>query len=295
MPTTINLLGQKFGRLTVIDFAPSRITPKGSQIKYWKCQCDCGTIKEVCAQNLRRHAIQSCGCYSHEIKTQIHIDPTGKTFGRLTAIKEIERQGKRRYWFCQCSCGNSKIVTLRNLTSGSTRSCGCLAKETKSTHNLSKTRLYGIYGTMKQRCYNVNSQRYKNYGGRENPITICNRWMKSFENFYHDVISTIGDCPSPNHSIDRISVNGNYEIGNIKWSTAQEQANNRTSNHFIEAFGLRLTLAQWAYHQNLNAPTITKRLLRGWSVEDALTKPSRMKAKEQQIIHPDLAWKPTAP
>ena len=61
MPPRINLIGQKFGRLTVIEKAPSR---KGKT--YWKCLCDCGEYKVVQTRHLKNGKIRSCGCLSNE-------------------------------------------------------------------------------------------------------------------------------------------------------------------------------------------------------------------------------------
>jgi hypothetical protein len=74
---------------------------------------------------------------------------------------------------------------------------------------------------MKQRCYNKKARQYSDWGGRG--ITVCDRWLHSFTNFLADV----GKRPSSTHSIDRIDNDGNYEPGNVKWSTASEQAANK--------------------------------------------------------------------
>ena len=73
---------------------------------------------------------------------------------------------------------------------------------------------------MKQRCANPKNASYPNYGGRG--IRVCARWMHSFDNFLVD----IGSRP-PGHSLDRIDNDGDYEPGNCKWSTKQEQNRNR--------------------------------------------------------------------
>jgi len=71
------------------------------------------------------------------------------------------------------------------------------------------------------RCTNPKQKDYKNWGGRG--ITVCQRWLDSYEDFAKD----IGERPSTEHSIDRIKNDGNYEPGNCKWSTKKEQQNNR--------------------------------------------------------------------
>lgn len=62
----INLMGQKFGRLTVIDRVENA---RGGQSR-WLCVCECGTQKEILATHLRQGRIVSCGCRSREITTQ---------------------------------------------------------------------------------------------------------------------------------------------------------------------------------------------------------------------------------
>lgn len=60
-----------------------------------------------------------------------HLDLTGKKFGRLTVLhrKEKENQKERAKWVCQCDCGNTTEVQTYFLTSGITKSCGCLQKD----------------------------------------------------------------------------------------------------------------------------------------------------------------------
>jgi len=95
-----------------------------------------------------------------------------------------------------------------------------LTVKVREKHDMWGTREYSTWHNMKLRCYNSNSIRYKDYGGRG--IFVCRRWRSSFKNFYRDM----GSRPK-GLSIDRIDNNKGYGKWNCKWSTAKEQRNNQ--------------------------------------------------------------------
>lgn len=149
----------------------------------------------------------------------------GDRFGRLTVTRILNKlKYERTYSECICDCGNSTRVLLSSLKNGNTKSCGCLRKEKvssmKGTHRKSLSAEYNAYHHMIGRCYNKKNSVYSGYGGRG--ITVCDRWLESFDNFYEDM----GERPSKKHSLDRIDNNGNYKPDNCRWATQSTQVIN---------------------------------------------------------------------
>lgn len=128
----LNLTGQRFGRLTAIRKSENRVGKSGRTA--WVCQCDCGNVVEVETRSLRSGAKRSCGCLMKEKfgkgRPDKAMDLTGQKFGKLTAIRATEERNRGSVmWECQCDCGNTALVKSSALTSGATRSCGCLKRE----------------------------------------------------------------------------------------------------------------------------------------------------------------------
>ena len=202
------------------------------------------------------------------------LDLTGKRFGELTVCYESsERTSNAVVWTCKCDCGNITNVLASNLVRGNTSSCGHLRVtrgiERKTTHGLTGTPEYMTWGSMLKRCTNPNDRGYHNYGGRG--ISVCDRWLSSFENFYADM----GPRPSDFHSIDRKNNDGNYEPGNCFWATKEEQDNNRRTNRIFYYKDKKYTIAQLAKEFGFAYETLRARLDKGWSVERAVETPVR--------------------
>jgi hypothetical protein len=152
----------------------------------------------------------------------------GLKFSRLTVLRQVEadKYCKTRY-ACLCDCGKEVEVRGTCLTTGNTKSCGCLSGEmladrnkSRATHGKSRSSEYGTFYGARARCNNPKNQDYLRYGGRGIQFKFS-----SFEELYKEV----GPKPSPEHSLDRIDNNGNYEPGNVQWATAEEQSNNKRS------------------------------------------------------------------
>ena len=154
-------------------------------------------------------------------------DLQGQRFGRLLVTSRAGiGPGGNITWYCVCDCGQVCTVIGSHVSSGHTMSCGCLKIERlilrATTHGQTKGRrprgAYQSWAAMWTRCTNPKSKDWKDYGGRG--ILVCEEW-KSFENFY----SVMGDRPK-GLTLDRTDVNGNYEPGNTRWATAEQQAQN---------------------------------------------------------------------
>jgi len=200
------------------------------------------------------------------------IDLTGQRFGRLIVLeKTIKRKNRNVVWKCLCDCGVIIFVRSDSLKSGITKSCGCFnkdrLKESNYKHGMHKTKIYKIWQTMMQRCYNQNNSAYHNYGGRG--IKVCKRWH-DFNNFYAD----LGD-PEVGYSLDRIDNNGDYTPENCRWATRKEQARNRRSNKFLKYNGKIICLSEALEENGVKHDVFYHRIRLGWSIEKALTTPIR--------------------
>ena len=127
-------------------------------------------------------------------------------------------------------------------------------------HGGTKTREFKSWQAMLSRCLNKNDPRWNNYGGRG--IKVCDRWFNSFVNFLEDM----GERPN-NKTLDRIDTNDNYNKQNCKWSSAKEQAQNRTNN--IKYKGECADTA--SKRLGGSRALVSDRIRAGWSVESAFT------------------------
>ena len=196
------------------------------------------------------------------------IDITGKTFGRLTVVKNAGQAKNKEYlWLCKCQCGLSTIAKGYYLRSGITKSCGCLQQEsrTKHGHALSSkaSPTYKSWENMMQRCTNPKHHHWSKYGGAG--ITVCDRW-KTFTNFLQDM----GERPE-GKTIDRIDFNKGYEPQNCKWSTPKEQQRNRKACRMITWKGTTKSMVEWSEFLKIPYSILEGRIRRNLPLERAFT------------------------
>ena len=204
------------------------------------------------------------------------LDLTGLTFGSLLVLRYHGKVGVEHAWDCQCLCGQQRIVTGHALKGGTTRSCGCLQRQTilerNTRHGLAKrgeqTTEYRTWKALKNRCYNKNSKAYKNYGGRG--ITVCDKWIDNYPAFILDM----GLKPK-GYTIERKDNDLGYNPENCIWTTRLIQANNKRNNKLITYDNQTKTITQWAEFLGVHRQLLRSRFDKGWLPEIALTTPRR--------------------
>lgn len=206
------------------------------------------------------------------------LDLTGKKFGRWNVISlSHQNQKGLPYWKCVCDCGVKRVVRGVSLTCGESKSCGCYHKERVSTHNMTGLPTFKSWDSMKQRCTNANSPDYPKYGGRG--ITVCDRWLNSFDNFLEDM----GQRPK-SRTLDRKDNNGNYEPDNCRWATVAEQLSNRRNTVKTLYNDTMYTIRELSEISGLKEKIIRDRLYADWPIEKIMVTPSRKCKKLGEIL-----------
>ena len=156
-----------------------------------------------------------------DLPKPILIEDLGRMF-----TTESSKQ-KKRFGIYKCGfCGTKFKADTGNIKSEHTESCGCYQKrrtsETHKTHELRSTRLYRIWGHIKDRTLNPKNKDYNDYGGRG--ISVCGEWKNDFMSFYNWAML---NGYSDELSIDRIDNDGNYCPENCRWTTQIIQSRNK--------------------------------------------------------------------
>lgn len=198
-------------------------------------------------------------------------DLVGQKFGYLT----VTSYAGGGTWNCLCKCGRKTLNRTGSLTSGNSKSCGCLIKDVlrlrNQRHGFTKVPEFSVWRAMITRCTKPYAANYKYYGGRG--IRVCDRWLGSFQLF----LSDMGSRPSPSFTLERINNDGNYEPSNCCWATRAAQYKNRRGARLIDFDGLSLTATEWGKRMGISEACLRYRLKAGWEISSALSLPSLRK------------------
>ena len=240
-----DLTGEVFGKLTVLKQTNDYINPSnGLHIAQWLCRCSCEehTLIVVRGNDLKTGHTTSCGCKKKRDNTnmtRVKDDLTGKTFGRLTVLYQVEDnitpQGTyEAQWLCECSCDQHTQIIVRNvnLKSGHTNSCGCLRKDKaselhKKYNRYDLTGEYGIGWTN-----NTDNEFYFDLGDYDLIKDYC--WSERVGR-YHALLTTINGKKVKMHQLfgmswydheDRNPLNNRRK--NLRPSSNQENSRNHS-------------------------------------------------------------------
>ena len=229
----IDLTDERFGKLVVLERTKNVESKAGS---HWVCKCDCGEIKNIRSDVLRKTNIQSCGCTKEHVKI-------GDKFGRLKVIERAEKKSRRLFWRCFCDCGSKKEIILSShvLKEGNHRSCGCLKNPSGQKHpnytgykdlpglffnsikkgaisrnlpfRVNKKQLWDLFQKQNKKCALT---------GREIQFGVRSR-----------IKGKRKECTA---SLDRIDNTKGYTKGNVQWlyKDINKMKNTHTQERFIE-------------------------------------------------------------
>lgn len=199
-------------------------------------------------------------------------DLRGLTAGYLVAQSFASSDGKRVKWNVLCTaCGREIQMPGQELQrmarKGIKASCGCRKAQTigekNRIHGMSRHPAFGVWHSMKERCESPTHKAYKNYGARG--ITVCERWSRSFENFWEDM----GGTWKKGLTLDRIDNSKGYFPENCRWVGYRTQANNRRNTPLVDG----KPLTEWSRETGICLTTLHYRLAHGCPREKLFVRP----------------------
>lgn len=274
-PLTIEEVNNRissFTKLTAIGIPDIKSKPRKLIFK-----CECGTTKTLQVKEVLRGKCKSCGCLLHTL-TIAEINEKLKDT-RLTALSFADPGLTKRGWeirkcLCRCICGKTKSIKLGSLTTGVTKSCGCLDIDTKTKYNENNKILYNTFNRMISRCYNPKDYSYIDYGAKG--VTVCEEWKSSYQNF---LTWSLSNGWKPGLQIDKdIKANGKkiYSPDTCLWVTQQVNMMYQSKAFKIEYKGEMINLRVYCHNIGMDSKQYRRVYNRikkkGWSLEKAITK-----------------------
>lgn len=270
----INLVGEKFGRLTVIDEMEPYVSPSGKKSAKFKCQCDCGNIVTVTARNLKNGNVKSCGCLKSELSAQRNKLQKRKynyTIKRLFDIykgmlnrcynensEKYISYGGRGIKVCDEWVKNYETFEEWALSHGYADHLTLDRIDVNGNYEPSNCR----WATAKEQANNTRFNHYLEYNGESHTIS---EWS--------DITGI-----SQRNIQNRLKLG--WPIGDILTKPISKTA--RKNNVLIECDGVTHCASEWSRITGVKVTTLLQRLKLGWDVKDALYKPVKAFTSQNQ-------------
>lgn len=259
-----NLLGNKYGLLTVIEEVPSQ---RGKKTR-WKCECKCGNFIVVYSTHLKngrttkKGRTTSCGCQKKKLraneKDKLY---TGNRHGDLFVWGYA---GRGRYAFtCGCTlcrAGTLHIFKASEVKSGMRESCQGIKRASAAQRREYRRELVS-YQCMIRRTSDPTDKNYEN-------VSVAEEWLPEnggFKAFLAYMLMTCGPCPPTftNHRID----GGDYKPGNVRWASKKEQSDYRSTSRYLTFMGRQTNLVDFAKEIGWTHSRVARYLNRGRTPE----------------------------
>lgn len=135
-------------------------------------------------------------------------------------------------------------------------------------HGLSKSRIYGIWKNMINRCYREKDIHYQAYGARG--IKVCDEWKNDSSKFFEWAFA---NGYRDNLTIERIDNDKDYCPENCTWIPKEQQPKNKRQNILITYKGKTMCTSDWAKEIGINANAIRYRFKHGWGEDKIFSQP----------------------
>ena len=202
------------------------------------------------------------------------VEVAGTKYGNWTLVSRI-RAG---VWLMRCDCGVERERNIHHVRRRKS-ACRCVPGRKYNAERLA-------WNGMNARCHNPKCAGFKDYG--ERGIKVCDRWRGDSHhpgNGFANFLADMGRRPTSKHSIDRKNNDGDYEPGNCRWATLEEQGANRRNSRKLTLNGVTRNASEWSKLVGVSQAALSVRLDRlGWSVERALTTPLKpLKPRQKRM------------
>lgn len=264
-----DIVGERFGRLTVLCRVEDKVYPKGYKKPQYECVCDCGNKKVVERGNLLTGNTTSCGCYKKELDH--------KRFLRHGYAENPDKLYQK--WLSMRNrCLNPNATGYENYGGRGIKVCAewddyevfrewAIDQGYKEGLTIDRIDVDGNYEpnncrftTMKEQNNNRRTTNFHTYNGKTQSEM---KWAEEYGISY-EALKT-----------------------RLKYGWSFEDALNtpvKPSERLIEYNGETHNIKQWANLRGISKHALTGRLSRGWTFEDAISIPPREEPFRTKLI-----------